>query len=284
MTEKGVETTGTENRKRESFYRMPKALFTDGKYAVLPSDAKLLYTILLDRACLSDKNGWKDEGGTFIYFTQAEVCQLLRMGSDKVCRLFSALEKAGLIRRKKQGQGRASKIYVMGFPEFAVSEYRTSENADSCNPESGSPDFGFSEGSNTEKNNTDFNYTYLSISGYDRDEMEEQIKDNIDYEILAEKGNRKTLDELVMLMVDVICGTGQTVRLGGSTYSRETVRSQFLSLGPEHIEYVMERLRSTTSDIRNIRAYMLTALYNAPATIDSYYQAKVQHDMPEFAY
>ena len=263
---------------------MPKILFTSEKYAALPSDAKLLYAILLDRAGLSEKNGWKDGNGTYIYFTQKEVRQLLRFGSDKACLLFLLLEEAGLIRRKKQGQGKASRIYVKGFPEYVFRECQTSENGKSGIPNCGSLDFGFPEGSNTEKKNTYMNENNLSICGYDADEIEEQIKENIDYEILAEKEDRTRLDELVMLMVDVICGTGKTVRIGGSSYPREAVRSRLLKLGPEHIEYVIDRMKTTTTDIRNIRSYMLTALYYAPTTIDSYYQAMVQHDMPDLAH
>ena len=232
---------------------------------------------------LSELNGWRDKfGNTYAYFSVKEISRILRCGHDKATKSLRELESAGLIRREKQGLGRPDRVYVPPLPlgsESAAFMYSDIPNPGV--PETRIQDFDISAPNKTEIINTEFTENYPSICGYDPDEMEEQIKENIDYEILTEKEDRSRLDSLVMLMVDVICGTGRTVRIGGSIYPREAVRSRFLALGPEHIEYVIDRMKTTTADIRNIRAYMLTTLFNAPATIDSFYQAKVQHDMPE---
>lgn len=79
-------------------------------------------------------------------------------------------------------------------------------------------------------------------------------------------------------MVDTLCSTRPTLRIGGEEIATGQVQSRFLSLDSGHLEYVFDCMRRNTTQIRNIRAYLLTALYNAPATMSNYYQAEVQHE------
>mgnify|MGYP001630982817 FL=1 len=98
------------------FYKVPKALFTDQKYRSVSTDAKMLYALLLDQMYLSEKNGWTDKRGRiYQYFTVKEAQEKLRFGHEKICKLFSELEKADLITRKRQGQGKPSIIYLKKF-------------------------------------------------------------------------------------------------------------------------------------------------------------------------
>ena len=98
------------------FYKVPKALFTEEKYRPVSTDAKMLYGLLLDRMHLSLKNGWVDkQSRIYQFFTVREAQEKLRFGHEKICRLFSELEQADLIVRKRQGQGRPSLIYVKKF-------------------------------------------------------------------------------------------------------------------------------------------------------------------------
>ena len=98
------------------FYKVPKALFTEEKYSPVSTDAKMLYGLLLDRMHLSAKNGWTDRRGRiYQFFTVKEAQEKLRFGHEKICRLFSELEQADLILRKRQGQGKPTKIYVKRF-------------------------------------------------------------------------------------------------------------------------------------------------------------------------
>ena len=95
-----------------SFYKFPKALFNE-RYKDISNESKLLYTLLYDRLSLSNKNGWYDHSyRLYIYFTIKEVIQRLNIGHDKAIRLFKELEKAHLIKRKRQGQGKPSIIYI----------------------------------------------------------------------------------------------------------------------------------------------------------------------------
>lgn len=99
-----------------SFYRIPKVLFTDAHYHKVPVEAKVLYGLLLDRMALSARNGWLDSARrVFIYFTLEDAMALMGCGHNKAVRLFADLEKIGLIERKKQGQGRPTRIYVKNF-------------------------------------------------------------------------------------------------------------------------------------------------------------------------
>ena len=91
--------------------------------------------------------------------------------------------------------------------------------------------------------------------------------------------DRDRLDELVELMVDIACSHRQTIRIAGDDYPAEVVKSQFLKLTSPHIEYELDRMRENTTYVRNIKKYLLAALYNAPDTIDSYYTSLVSHDM-----
>ena len=121
--------------------------------------------------------------------------------------------------------------------------------------------------------------------GYDVVETYRQIiKENIDYDVLSVNLNRDAamLDEIVDLMTEMVCTQKSSLVIAGDTYPAAIVKSKLLKLTSEHIEYVIDCMRENTSDIRNIKKYLLAALFNAPTTIDSYYTTKVHHDMANF--
>ena len=115
----------------------------------------------------------------------------------------------------------------------------------------------------------------------ERESYREIILENIDYDILTqdEKLDRDRLDELVELMVDTVCSNRKMIRIAGDDYPAEVVKSRFLKIGSSHIEYVLERMRENTTYVRNIKKYLLAALYNAPVMMDSYYTSLVSHDL-----
>lgn len=305
-----------------SFYRIPKVLFTDPRYKPVSAEAKVLYGLLLDRMGLSVKNGWTDENGrVFVYFTLDDARNLMGCGNDKAIKLFHELDAVkgiGLIERKKQGQGRPTKIYVKNFtlplpaqtsekpkPEPEKAEVLTSEKSKSGHRESRTQDIGKTDCNNTEINHTDFNDTDLSIhpaepepipvEAVDKassarrwtdriDEMDSYrtlVQRNIDYDILLQDHpyEQDTIDGYVELMLEVCCTGRKHIRINQDDVPTEIVRNRFLKLGKEHIEYVMDSLRSNTTKIGNIRAYTLSALYNAPVTISQYFTSLVSHDM-----
>ena len=98
------------------FYRVPQVLFTDDRFKSISCEAKLLYGFLLDRTSLSKKSKWVDaDGKTYVFYKQENAQESLNIGKDKAVKIFVELEKIGLIIRKKQGQGKPTKIYVMNF-------------------------------------------------------------------------------------------------------------------------------------------------------------------------
>ncbi len=95
----------------------------------------------------------------------------------------------------------------------------------------------------------------------------------------AQYSERDLYQELYEIICDVVCVKRKTIRIGGEEYPYQLVKSKFLKLNSSHLQYVISCMQNTTTKINNIKAYMITALYNAPSTIDHYYQQEVQHDL-----
>ncbi|MCM1064697.1 MAG: replication initiator protein A [Eubacterium sp.] len=107
------------------------------------------------------------------------------------------------------------------------------------------------------------------------------IRENISYGILLERYpyDRERIDGFVELMAEICCSSRRTVRINQGEMGAEVVKSRFLELDSAHIEYVMDCLDRNTTLVGNIRAYTLSALFNAPVTISQYYASLVRHDM-----
>ena len=116
-----------------SFYRIPKALFTDARIRGISAESKILYGLLLDRMGLSVKNGWTDDTGRiYIIFTTEEIMEALYCADNKATKLMKELESCGLIERKRRGLGKPSLIYVKNFiSESSEPRIQNRENHDS---------------------------------------------------------------------------------------------------------------------------------------------------------
>ena len=289
-----------------AFYRIPKILMNDPRFAMVSMEAKLLYGMMLDRLDLSAKNGWRDEEGrVYIYFTIEDICRNFGCGKDKAVKILKELEKeAGLIERKKQGQGRPTKIYVKNFTRAIESsenrdsrmrkirsldcgntEVQFSENQGSGILENSIQEFGKTEGNNTEKKNTDSNNTDLSIHQSKMGRMDvidgyrEQVKEKISYDYLMELHPYDSdIGEIVELIVEVLCTQEEFMRIGKKQVYTSLVQERLNRLDYTHIEYILECMKNSPSNIRNIKAYLLESLFNAPVTIGNYYSAKVNYD------
>lgn len=272
-----------------SFYRIPKVLFSEEMFEKLSIEAKVLYGLLLDRISLSRENGWIDkEGRVYVYFKITTLKSGLRCGNTKACRLFKELETFGLIERKKQGMGKPIIIYVKDFSKFPNLENKNSRNENSRIPEVGKQDFPEWESNKTKNNNTEMSKTNPTLSGTDVDkDVEEReiyreiLIENMETEILLERYplEKETIEAILDLMLDAICSKRKTIRIAGDDKPTQVVKSQFLKLNSGHMEYVLDCMKNNTADVRNIKQYMLATIYNAPITINSYYQQMVNHDM-----
>ena len=124
--------------------------------------------------------------------------------------------------------------------------------------------------------------TRMGKDGMESREIYRQIiLENIDYEILAAdpQVDREQLDEITEIILDTVCTSRKTIRISSDDFPAEVVKSRFLKLNASHIQYVMSCMKENTTRIRNIKKYLLAALYNATFTMGSYYSALVQHDM-----
>ena len=181
----------------------------------------------------------------------------------------------------------------------------TAEKPQSGLLESRSQDSGFSAPNKTEKKKTELNDTDPSIfpptpaardrpsadrtkRGMRMDEMDSYralIQENIDYDLLLQEHpyDADTLEGYVELMVEVCCSRRDFIRIAGNEIATGVVKSRFLKLNREHIGYVLESMNKNTTLIRNIKAYTLSALYNAPTTFSQYYASLVSHDLAQDA-
>ena len=272
------------------FYRIPKVLFEAEGVKDISTDAKLLYGLMLDRMQLSAKNQWLDEKGrVYIYYTVKQIMNSLSCSNKTVTKLLHELEQSGLISREKNGLTKPDRIYVMNFLSVMYKG-----NLQTCKKYiSGDEDSTSQEVKKLHTNNTDIKDTEYSDNnpivsepdGFDAMEeyntYERIIKENLDYDILIhdQHYDRRDIDEIISLMVDVMISHKGTVRISGDDKPIEVVKSRFMKLNYMHIEYVLDGMKDNPVKVRNIRAYLLASLYNAPATINNYYSALVNHDL-----
>lgn len=230
-------------------------------------------------------------------------------GIDAIRTAVQELEKAGYIKRTRirdeNGRLRGTKYKVYALPRPPTSDSPTLENPTQVKPTQEEPTQANTTQLNIditskEESNTDLSITHSILSDSSRpsvlaaleakrkeadyrdmDEYRELIKENIDYDILLSElpYDRDRLEEILELLVETVCSTKKYIRVAGSDYPAEVVRSRLLKLDMEHIRFVFDCLKENTTKIRNIKQYLLTSLYNAPTTIGNYYSALVQHDL-----
>ena len=228
-------------------------------------------------------------------YTTKGLARICRDGVDSICATVRELEDAGYIIRERvrNANGR------LGSIEYTILEQPRPPEPKPGKPEQEKPAQLNTKGSSNPISNTDSSSTEgsnpiqsspqtptgVSRTGRDwmreRENYRELILENIEYDYLCrdDRLDRDMLNELVELMVDTVCSRRETIRIAGDDYPAEVVKSRFLKLNSSHIEYVLDRMRDNTTYVRNIKKYLLAALYNAPATIDSYYASLVNHDL-----
>lgn len=222
-------------------------------------------------------------------------------GIDGVRSAVQELEDAGYIirrqRRDKNGRMAQSEYLVFEIPELAkpASDSPSSEKPMPVKPATDVPTSGNPMQINTNQVITHQEKTLLintpsinhSGSGRrndrtdwmdERERYKEIIEENIECEIMKDRSDGDRLGEIVEIMLDAVCSTSPTIRINGEDMPQPVVKSRFLKLDSGHIDYVLQAMNDCPSDIRNIRAYLLTALYNASLTIDNYYSARVNYD------
>lgn len=236
---------------------------------------------------------------------------------SKVIAELDSKKGIGLIEKKRQGLGKPDIIYVKNFatleariepekqpespantdvstevrkPNFKEFDNQTSRNSETELAEVREPNGNYNNNNyNNMSYNNPINLSMLEAQEDDAmdgmDEVSayiELIKQNIEYEHFMNYGewrDKALYEELFEVICEVVCVKRKTVRIAGEDYPYELVKSKFLKLNSTHLQYVIGCMQNTTTKVGNIKAYMVTALYNAPTTINHYYQQEVQHDM-----
>ena len=244
-------------------------------------------------------------------YTLQGLAQINKESIDAIREAVRELERAGYIKRSRERdergclRGTVYTIYEQPHteptPEEPAQALPTLDNPTLEKPTLEKPTLEnpmqlITKGRNKEKQNTDQSITdsipfpsgFPETPVQKRTEAKESferyrnlILENIDYDVLASDPHvdRELLDEIVDLVQETVCSTRSRIRVAGNDYPTEVVRSKLLKLNGEHIRFVMDCLKQNTTRIRNIRQYLLTVLFNAPSTMNSYYTALVAHDM-----
>lgn len=248
-------------------------------------------------------------------YTTKGLARICKDGVDSICAAVRELEEQGYVIRERvrnpNGQLGAIEYTILEQPRPPEREKPERENPVLDNPILDSPALGKPEQGNPAQLNTKESskqkskkdlssteisnpiqsnpqpLTGLSPTGMGTDGMgareiyREIILDNIGYEYLIQDSHidREQLDEIAELIVDTVCSARKTIRIAGDDYPAEVVKSRFMKLDSSHVQYVMDCMRENTTYVRNIKKYLLAALYNAPSTISNYYSSLVQHDM-----
>ena len=236
----------------------------------------------------------------------------------KVLAELDSVKGIGLVEKVRRGLGKPDIIYVKNFASITeqtdekepanadkITEVGKSNFKKSENRTSGSQRIELQEVRKSNPNYINYNQTYMNYTdeSYNNpinqsvaeksqdnvmDAMDdaqayiELIKENINYDHHMKYdgyGEKELYDELFGIICEVVCVKRKSIRVAGEDYPYELVKSRFLKLDSSHLEYVIGCMKETTTKITNIKAYMITALYNAPTTINHFYQQEVQHDM-----
>lgn len=287
-----------------SFYRIPKTLFTDSYFKDLSSDAKILYGLMLDRMSLSIKNQWfDDKNRAYIYFSIEDIMELLNCGRNKAIKSMRELDDEtgiGLIEKRRQGFGKVNVIYVKTFMPENTDEKKFEEELKKFKKQTSVENEESTEVYISNPNNTNLSDTEMNDNksnqivsadenrsdGDNRSEdyqaYENLVKETIDYESLevTHHDDMRQVDEIVNLIVETVMCKNDKILIASNWYLASLVKKKFLMLTYSHIEYVLHCMSGNTTKVKNIKKYLLAALFNAPSTMNGYYQAEVNHDMP----
>lgn len=228
-------------------------------------------------------------------YTTRGLAAICKDGVDAITAQLKELEQCGYLcrHRLRDEKGRITDveyiIYEHPHPPLPDPAEPHPENPDMEGPDAGKPctekpaQIKKEEKKYRKKSTTDL-IKHPSISPDRMEERriyEEILKENLDFELLIQDNryDEGRLQEILDILLDAICSQSSTIRINGEDMPQQVVKSRFLKLNSMHLEYVFDAMRDNPSDIRNIRAYLLTALYNATLTIDNYYSAKVNHDL-----
>ena len=238
-------------------------------------------------------------------YTTRGLAKICKEGVDAIGAALRELETAGYIVRHKlrDSQGRISDTEYVIYEQPQLRKPDT-DSPDTENPYMDKPDTEKPAELNIEKSNTEKSITYGSstdsipfretaaarpperkgrdaMSVTEIENYRELILENIEYDCLKQRYPLylDDLNEIVELLVETVCARRKTTRISGADFPHEIVRSRFLKLDSSHIEFVMDCLQKNTTQVRNMKQYLLAVLFNAPTTMNNHFTSLVNHDM-----
>ena len=183
----------------------------------------------------------------------------------------------------------------MQSTEVSNVNFKKSQKQTSRSPENKLLEVYISNPNNTNLSDTEMNENKSDLiisadeKGSDSDNPSEEyqayenlVKDTIDYESLevTHHDDMRQVDEIVNLIIETVMCKNDRILIASNWYPASLVKKKFLMLTYSHIEYVLHCMSGNTTKVKNIKKYLLAALFNAPSTMNGYYQAEVNHDMP----
>lgn len=214
-------------------------------------------------------------------YTLQGLARINQEGIDAIRAAVKELEKEGYITRSRIRNDKGQ----LGGTEYVIHEVPTGDKPIQVqptleNPIQAKPAQGKSAQLNKEEINKESQNKESDQIKEEFQVYESVVKANISYDALKyDLGSRRSvLDEIVGLVVEVLCSKKDSIRIAGDQLPVNLVKSQFLKLNMNHIRYVLDCLERNTSDVRNIKQYLLTVLFNAPNTMSNFYSSRVNHD------
>lgn len=301
---------------RDAFAPLHDFLFK-GDFKVLSNDARALYAQLRRRHRLSIENGWTDDrGDVYLVFSREEMQEMICVSKNTVTQAMKALKNSKLVEEERLGLGRCNRIFLLYVTDdgrqesqkqgdrsadFGIQDSQTVGHRLPHNGRQEAQRMGLPHKEEIDKSYIDS--IYLSETAEDTapskkenddrlmdrkskessksyEEYEETVKANIEYEYLFSDGLvTDEVNNMVDIIVDTLCSTAETIKIGKEHKPTGLVKRQLLKLTREHILYMVYKMEKNPKKIGNIKEYLLTSLYNATMSMESDYKALVNHDL-----
>jgi len=267
-----------------NFYLLPKELIDNPAFDEIDYGAKILYSLMLNRASLSavhsadftDKNG-----NLYIIYTVEQVMENMRCATQTAVKMLKQLDDIGLIEKHRQGQGKPSIIYVK---DFSTIEFLNSKKCNSRTPKNRSQELQKVECSNPNQNqnqNLSENDIYHSekVQNGNAPASPPDNADKIDINELKRKYPQQAneIQEIYELITEILHSTRTAFRIAKDDMPAPVVKSAFLRLNNQHMEYILKSLSKNTTKVKNVKSYLLTTIFNAVKTLSNNFNLDAQN-------
>ena len=257
-----------------SYFVIPRMIICDPAFAGIDCAAKLIYSLMLSRLALSAENSEEytdDQGNLFIVYPVEEIGQTLQLSKPTVVKMVNQLENAGLIIKKRQGQGKPTLIYVMDFTAAVEENPAPQRKAKKNSSQQSLQENSMFDSNSQDLPSVEAHGTADRIDGSgpenfdemqdeDIEELTEQVKENIEFEVLEQTRGKDTARTVLNLIISILTRAGP-VYIGKNQYPERLVKQRFSHLTYEDVDFALEKLFETPG-VRNQIAYLTALLFH----------------------